>query len=44
MLEIDIATSSTITDFSFDAQNEKISFGAVEQSGKGNTEIFIGRC
>ena len=43
MLEIDIATSSTITDFSFDAQNEKISFGVLEQSGKGNTEIFIGK-
>ena len=41
-IEIDIATNSTITDFSFDAQNEKISFG-VEQSGKGITEIFIGK-
>ncbi|MDH3313273.1 MAG: hypothetical protein OEM28_09045 [Nitrosopumilus sp.] len=42
MLEINIATSSTIKDFSFDAQNEKISFGVLEQSGKGITEIFIG--
>ena len=43
MLEINIATSSTMTDFSFDAQNEKMSFGVLEQSGKGITEIFIGK-
>jgi len=43
ILEIDIATSSTITDFSFNAQNEKISFGVLEQSETGITEIFISK-
>jgi len=42
-VEIDIVSNSTISDFTFDSDNEKISFGTLEQSGTGLTEIFIGK-